>query len=132
MVAYCTYCSREKDTRPGPLPAILRYQSRRIRDVAERAARDGASLVILSGEFGLLQPSDPIPYYDHLLQPAEVSAMIERVALQLRTAGITAVTYFTESLSDPELAPYNATIRGAASAIGIPAGVRILEAGRSA
>lgn len=126
MVAYCTYCSREKDTSRHLLPAIARYQSRRILDVADRAARDGASLLILSGEYGLLRPADLIPSYDHLLQPGEVPALVQRVAGQLRAAGVMALTYFTESLDRSELGPYNDTISGAAEAAGIPIRVHIL------
>lgn len=127
MIAYCTYCSGRKARAPELLPAIARYQSRRILDVAERAVRDGASFIILSGEFGLLHREDLIPFYDHLLQPYEVPALIGRVAGQLRRTGVQALSYFTESLSRPELAPYCDTIVGAARAAGVPLEIHILR-----
>ena len=128
MTAYCTYCSSRKNTAPELLPAIARYQSGRILYVAARVQRDGASFLILSGEFGLLTPQDQIPFYDHLLQPDEVSALSDRVAGQLRAAGVQALAYFTESLSRSELAPYNDAISRAANAVGIPLDIHIITA----
>jgi cytoplasmic iron level regulating protein YaaA (DUF328/UPF0246 family) len=48
----------------------------------------GQKFLILSGKYGILEPSDPIPYYDHLLQSSEVSEHSKKVADQLETLGV--------------------------------------------
>lgn len=75
-----TYCSRRKSEAPGDLAAIERYASPRVRTAYELAVARSHPFRILSGRYGLLRPSSPIPYYDHLLAPEEVEAMVDRVA----------------------------------------------------
>lgn len=74
-----TYCSRRKSDAPGLLPAVERYSSPRIRLAQKKAAELNADFFILSGQFGLLHAEDPIPWYDHLLQPEEVEDMAGRM-----------------------------------------------------
>jgi hypothetical protein len=62
MNAFCTYCSASKSQAPGNIPAIQRYQSRRIRKVCQAATTLGLKFYILSGEFGLISPQQPIPF----------------------------------------------------------------------
>ena len=73
MTFFCTYCSAKKDRSQGELAAIQRYQSLRINSVYLAAVSLGHNFFILSGKYGILEPSEPIPYYDHLLQSSEVS-----------------------------------------------------------
>lgn len=98
--AYVTYCSTDKRDDPGELPAIERYLDPRIRETADRAAAAGARFLILSGEYGLLRPEDPIPWYDHLLMPDEVEEMAEVVGVQLRSLGVREVIYATVNAAE--------------------------------
>jgi hypothetical protein len=112
MHIYCTYCSRDKGAAPGDLPAIQRYRSRRIDAVVERARQAGLPLYILSGEYGLIPADHPIPWYDHLLLPGEVPALVDVVSRQMVGAGVTAVTWFERALpDDSEIRPYRDTIQ---------------------
>jgi hypothetical protein len=109
--AYCTYCSKQKSDEEGDLPAIQRYRSQRIAQVSLQAMMDGCVFFILSGKYGLIGPDYPLPYYDHLLQPDEITGMTQRVAEQIRTNGVEEIQYFS---NDPEhdstLTPYQMVI----------------------
>lgn len=83
IIVFCTYCSDDKDRSHEELPAIQRYRSNRIQSVYNAAMSLGFKFLILSGEYGILEASDPIPYYDHLLQSSEVSEHTKRVADQM-------------------------------------------------
>ena len=116
MQAFCTYCSRDKSTEPGDLPAIRRYQSARIEKVYAAACQLGLGFYILSGKFGLLVPHHPIPWYDHLLAPEEASYLADRIADQIREYGITGLVYFTSSFDrDPNVIPYHDALVAACS-----------------
>lgn len=116
---YCSYCSARKRSDPGPLPALARYDSARLREVARLAAADGARLLILSGRFGLLAPETEIPWYDHRLAEDEVPAMTARVAAQLRDERVAVLVWFTVApASDPGVTPYGDVSRAAAAAAG--------------
>ncbi len=110
---YVTYCSKEKDDAPGLLPAARRYRTARIPAAATRAAEDGAEFRIFSGEFGLLSPEDPIPWYDHLLRPDEVPAMAARLAVSFAEFGRVIFLYWENDYIEPYLA---AVERGARAA----------------
>lgn len=113
-VAFCTYCSALKSEAVGSIPAIQRYQSSRIQHTYEAASLLGVEFYILSGEYGLLQPSEPIPWYDHLLLPNEVSRLASIVASQMGTFQIQQLLFMTRSVAQfPELAPYHETIHAA-------------------
>src|SRR5437016_9960050 len=100
--AYCTYCSRDKRKDPRLLQAIERYDNDRIRAAHKQALNDGVEFLILSGEYGVVSPSNHIPYYDHLLKREEVGALIERVTVQLQERQIRELVYFTKPWeSDP-------------------------------
>jgi hypothetical protein len=102
----CTYCSADKRRDPKPLPAVARYRSDRI-----AALHAAGPMLILSGEYGLLAPEDPIPWYDHLLLPEEVDGLVPQVTSQLRSRSITALDFHTaDPLHTPEVRPYVAVI----------------------
>lgn len=127
---YCSYCSARKRPDPGPLPALTRYDSARLRAVARLAAADGARLLILSGRFGLLAPETEIPWYDHRLTADEAPELAARVAAQLRALGAVALVWFTVSPAvDPGVTPYGDVIRAAAAAAGVPLRERIVADG---
>jgi hypothetical protein len=112
MTAFLTYCSAEKETYEHPLPAINRYRSDRIRRIYSAAESAGTVFFILSGEYGLLKPYAPIPYYDHLLVADEVEAHSLKVAEQIKQHGITQIIFFTLPVSvDEKLAAYHACLR---------------------
>lgn len=115
----CSYCSAAKRLDAGPLPAIERYRSDRLRALWRRGIASGTPLHILSGRFGLLAAEAPIPWYDHLLEGREVEAMAARVAQDLRALGVAAVEYHTASPDEaPDIAPYLAVMRTACAAAG--------------
>jgi hypothetical protein len=112
MTVFCTYCSAEKDASDALLPAIQRYRSDRIARIYSAALAAGCGFFILSGEFGLVDPNAPIPYYDHLLVADEIEAMAFRVAEQINQHGITQILFFTLPVAkDETLAPYQACVR---------------------
>ena len=120
MTVFCTPCSAEKDPSPGDLPAIQRYRSHRIESVYIAAVSLGLKFLILSGEYGILEPSDPIPYYDHLLESSEVPEHSKRVADQLEALGVKDLIFFAGSFSDDEnVKPYLDCIESASQEAGI-------------
>jgi hypothetical protein len=121
MNALCTYCSASKSQAPGNIPAIQRYQSLRIRKVCQAATELGLGFYILSGELGLIPSQQPIPFYDHLLRPEEVPAIVERVAKQLHEYSVTSLVYFTRPLmSSREVLPYYVAIKTACQRAALP------------
>ena len=121
MFAFCTYCSHHKSSARGDLPAIRRYRSKRIARVYRAARIVGARPLILSAEFGLLPPEQPIPWYDHLLEPGEIRLLAERAADQLQQNHIIGVAYFTVALDrDPQVKPYQDVIVAACNRTAIP------------
>jgi len=111
LIAWCTYCSADKRTDPEPLPALERYLDDRIHALAAAAEAAGVAFLILSGEYGLLRPEAPIPWYDHLLQQEAVDSLAAKVSEQLTALGCTELTYYTVSeAADPKIVPYRNTI----------------------
>jgi hypothetical protein len=118
---FCTYCSRQKDPAPHPIPALERYQSERIRKVHRAAGALGLKFYILSGEFGLLAPEHLIPWYNHLLQPEEVAGLAVRVAAQIAAEEIGGIVHFTHRLqAEPQVIPYHDTLLAACRFIARP------------
>jgi hypothetical protein len=112
MTVFCTYCSAEKEATEGLLPAILRYRSERVERIHAAARAAGGRFYILSGEYGLLAPNEPIPYYDHLLVADEVEAHAFKLTEQIEQYSITQIVFFTFPVSqDEKLAPYHAALR---------------------
>jgi hypothetical protein len=121
MYAFCTYCSAEKNTEPGKVPAIHRYLSARIEKVYAAASQLGIGFFILSGEFGLIPPEQSIPWYDHLLQPEEVSGLAERMVKQIQEHRITGIVYFTKPMvQDHQVHPYHDALATACNQIPCP------------
>lgn len=111
MTAYLiTTCSKEKDSRPGLLPAIERYKHPRIDWVYRESQRLNLPMLILSGEFGLLQPQTPIPWYDHALQADEVPNLVPAIALRLKGLKAESLQFFARPANEPGWAPYHAAL----------------------
>lgn len=120
MDAFCTYCSEGKTREPGKVPAIERYTSQRIRSVYVSALSVGQRFFILSGEYGFISASHPIPYYEHPLQAHEVDFLSRTVAAQLQQAGLRRLFYFTKAVEDDKtLAPYFNTAQRACQAASV-------------
>jgi dipeptidyl aminopeptidase/acylaminoacyl peptidase len=116
---YVAFCSAEKRQDEGDLPAIERYTASRIHDVYHWARRDGVDFCIFSGQFGLLCPSDPIPWYDHPLQMDEVSEMAAQVAEQIRERGWRKLVVYTGKTEEqPDALIYLGCLQVAAGAVG--------------
>jgi len=121
MIAFCTYCSREKSHEPGNIPAIRRYRSARIDRVFCAASMLKLGFFILSGQYGLLRPCDCIPWYDHLLRAEEVSTLADTVSAQCQEHKITKLIYFTKPLtSSNDLYRYHDCLVAASSRISLP------------
>lgn len=112
MIVFCTYCSAEKDDSDSPLPAIQRYRSDRINRIHAASHSAGCGFFIMSGEYGLLDPNEIIPYYDHRLLAEEVEAHAVKIAEQIRQYAVTQIIFFTLPLSkDGTLRPYHTALR---------------------
>lgn len=111
---YVTYCSAEKNPIEKEIKAIDRYMSERIAHVHALAKHDKADFMILSGKFGLLQPSDLTPHYDHLLKPFETTRMSKTIAKQLKFLKGQSIVYYTHWMDkDIHVAPYIESIHDA-------------------
>jgi hypothetical protein len=99
------------------LPAIQRYLGPRVKSVHAAAKSLGLEFLILSGKYGVLEPSDSIPCYDHLLKPSEVLEHSKLVADQLEALGVQDIIFFTRLGSVVE--PYRDSIESACEIAGI-------------
>lgn len=114
MKIHATYCSGEKSSAPGEIPAIERYSSRRIQWVNERAQRHGEAFFIVSGKYGLIQAKEKIAYYDYLLTSDALEKHIQLLFQQLIKLGIQQVTFFARPVRiDPNILPYLKSIEKA-------------------
>lgn len=127
MKLVCTYCSGPKRDNGGLLPAVDRYLSERIGGLRDLAAANEDGFAILSGEYGLLAADEPIPWYDHLLEPHEVEMLAVRVAEQLLALAPDSVEYHTANPRvAPAVEPYGATLQRACVIAGLPLSIRFL------
>ncbi len=114
MLAYCTYCSAEKNQTEGNILAIDLYKSSRIANVFNLASSSDINMVILSGKCGIIPAKQEIKSYDHLLKAEEVDKHSELAAKQLKDLGITELIFFSNKLeNDVNLEPYHACIKQA-------------------
>ena len=114
-----TTCTARKSDAPGRIPARARYRGARVEAAAALARARGRPLVFLSGVYGVLPASAPIPWYDHALQPGEVAAMTPTVARQLTDQGIARVLALMCPPDWPGWAPYHRLLGGACAAAGV-------------
>ena len=117
-VGYATYCSKEKSSDSELCPAIERYKSERIQNVAKRAKKAEVELYILSGKFGLIRASQSIPDYDHLLVNDEVPDLVRMVKAQLSFYQLSRIVFYTYSTEqDPKVAAYQECIKQACKVV---------------
>lgn len=98
MLAYCTYCSAEKNITKTQIPAIELYKSERIAEVHKSAKEIDAMFIILSGKYGIVSCNENIDYYDHLLVASEVEAHSELIASQIKLKNISEIAFFMNSV----------------------------------
>tara|TARA_B110000967_G_C18313114_1_gene283905 strand:- start:72 stop:467 length:396 start_codon:yes stop_codon:yes gene_type:complete len=107
MIAYSTYCSKEKKHSKILLPILERYKSKRILAVYNSAKAKGVKFVIFSGKYGILEVEQNIDHYDHLLLASEVEKHSDMVVSQLKEKKITKIIFYTNSIEyDKNLKPY--------------------------
>lgn len=125
-----TYCSRDKDPSPEPLPAVDRYLSSRVRAAREAAFKLQLEFRILSGLYGLLEQDKKIPDYDHLLTPDQVPDHAEKLAGQLAASNAGRVVFITRSLAeDPGTEPYRQAMLQACSIARVECGILEIKPG---
>lgn len=121
MIAFCTYCSAEKNYRGEPLPAIELYQSARIASIHDKASENGIKFVILSGKYGAIDPDQIIDHYDHLLRESEVEEHADLVASQLKEKNISRIVFFMSPIqNDENIKAYVDCITAACGKLDIP------------
>jgi hypothetical protein len=81
------------------------------------ATRLGLRCLILSGEYRILAPSDPIPYYDHLLLLSEFPEQAKLMADQLKELDLKDMIFFTRS--DSTVEPYRECMKSASEIAGV-------------
>ena len=119
VIAVLTTCTADKDPREGLLAAGQRYQGARIVAAAQRAESAGAPLLFLSGVFGIVAASHPIPWYDHALRADEVRGLIPRVTAQLVTLGVTDIEALLAAEDTPGWRPYHRLLAGGCQGAGV-------------
>ena len=107
MHIFLTTCTADKRSDAAPLPAVQRYRDPRIDHAVARAAEGGLRLMIFSGVYGLLDASDPIPWYDHALQSTEVEAAARALSERFVQDEIDTITALLEVRTAPGWAPYH-------------------------
>lgn len=114
-----TTCTADKSTAPGLLPAGQRYRGWRIALAQRRAKQEGLPLLFLSGVYGIVSALQPLPWYDHALQPGEVDGLIATAADQLVALGVDEITALLLPAETPGWAPYHALLQAACARAGV-------------
>jgi hypothetical protein len=122
-----TTCCAQKRKDESLLPAKIRYQSPRVQMVVAESQRTKTPLLIFSGEFGILDADDPIPWYDKALTGEDVEAMVPRVIAQLQERAVTEVTLFARPKDTPGWMPYYTVLEQACRELEIPITVEIID-----
>ena len=128
MKVICTTCSKRKRQTPGLLPARRRYLSQRIRHVLDQAERSGRPALILSGRYGLLSPSQRIPWYHRVLTEGDVETFVPTLVEQLRSRQVTAVVFHARPRRTAGWRPYYEVLERACRHLGIRFEVKVLGA----
>lgn len=114
----CTICSKEKRKDKELLPTKNRYISERIDEVGRIAEKGEFQFVIFSGKYGLLNPDEKIPFYDHLLKIDEVKSLTKIVEKQLADINPTEITFYAEP-REGNWEPYYIVLENATKSMGI-------------
>ncbi len=125
---YVVACSAEKNPIEKEIKAIDRYKSERISHVHALAKQDKVDFMIFSGKFGLLQPTDLIPNYDHLMKAFETTRMSKTIAKQLKNQKGKSVIFYTHWMDkDINVGPYIEALYDACELTGTAFDLVVLE-----
>lgn len=120
MSTLITLCSKKKKEDRDSLPALLRYDSDRIRFVHGRAIKEKHSMFIFSGLLGLIQPETQLMWYDKLLVYSDAGPLVDLVSHQLLQYHIDEVEYVTENIwINPNSKPYQDVMAAACMRMGV-------------
>ena len=117
MKIISTICSRHKKEDPEFLAAGERYTGIHIEQVKHIANELKLPLYFLSGKYGLISETTPIPYYDYYLEDNTIDALIKVVIGQIHKDNISEVEFYSEDKSS--WTPYKTVIEIAAKEVGI-------------
>lgn len=120
MKCVCTICCKEKREDPGLLPARQRYTNKRIDFAGQESARLGLPFLIFSGKYGVIDADYEIPWYDQILLPEDVPAMINLLTSQLQEKNVSNLIFIAEQKSTPGWAPYYDALEQACKQLKIP------------
>jgi hypothetical protein len=123
----CTTCCKEKRLDEKPLPAVERYLSPRIRETIREGRRSVRPVLILSGRYGLLDPQQPIPWYDQALTTDAVDELVPRVIGQLRDFGVSRLVFQARDRSTVGWEPYYRVLETACRELDIELAVTSLD-----
>lgn len=127
MKIYCTTCCKEKTETPELCPAIDRYISPRINAVYQQSKTEKVPFRILSGEYGLLKPEDPIPWYDKKLEFEMIPLLLPIVSKQIKSQQIESILFFAKDATKlPEWLPYYKILELACAACAVNLKVELI------
>lgn len=125
---YVVACSAAKNPIEKEIKAIDRYQSERIAHVQALAKQDKVDLLIFSGKFGLLAPTDLIPNYDHLMKAFETTRMSKTIAKQLKNHKGKPIVFFSHWMDkDIHVGPYIESLHDACELTKTPFELIVLD-----
>ena len=126
MTLHITYCSKDKDRTRKDLPAIDRYESKRIDNVKALAEEEDEKFAILSEKYGLIDPEEEIPFHDELLRERNIPQLITGVKNFLESNNIDKVIYHTKKVEN-ERKPYFKLMKNACEGLDIKLEKKIME-----
>lgn len=107
------------------MPARDRYLSERITNVGKIALEANLEFLILSGEYGLINADQGIPYYDHLLKMDEVDALSDIVKKQIFELATEEIIFYAKPNADTWV-PYYSVIENATNATGVSLNIKLI------
>lgn len=111
MEYFCTICSKEKRTDKESLPAVERYLSKRIWFVYQESQRLNIPMLILSGKYGLLPPTELIPWYDKKLKENRIIDLIPIVTKQITGHNISEIVFYCQPETNKDWLPYHKLLK---------------------
>jgi len=109
----CTICCKDKRTDPELLPAIDRYISERIQYVYQASLQSGRPMLIFSGKYGLLAPTDLIPWYDQKLTLEAVPDITPVLSGHLCQKTVSRLIFYCRPRTDVDWYPYHLALERA-------------------
>lgn len=111
MEYLCTICSKEKRADKEALPALERYLSKRIWFVYQESLSLKKPMLILSGKYGLLYPTEPIPWYDQKLTEDGINDLMPIVTKQIYCKKISELLFYCKPETNIDWLPYHKLLK---------------------